>query len=151
MKRLPTKTSEMEGKKPKPGFVGNLTTGVVPVSAILSGGGRLQSVSAGVAKSADTSVSKRTTDAVYLYMEGHALRAGFEIPVPQLVDVAGVTPIPANRLDRGEGFTCSVLSNVGVPLYGAKWRMRFVLPELPKEVPVPPNPIRGGTVTTTYS
>jgi hypothetical protein len=109
-------------------------------SELLKGGGRLES---GIPETANTHAQKRVSDTIYLLMEGRALRAGYEIPVPQIVEIGGIKPIPCNRLDRGEGFAQEIIGNVGVPLYAAQWRIRLLLPELPKSIPTPPNPLYG--------
>jgi hypothetical protein len=77
----------------------------------------------------------------YVYLRGRAARAGFPVPIPLIRDVAGVKPVPACRLDRGEGFGQGVYKGVGVPLYTGSWNLRYYLPEVPRHLPVPPNPI----------
>jgi hypothetical protein len=80
-----------------------------------------------------------------LYLVGKAVRAGFPVPVPRLVYVNGVKPIPANRLDRGEGYSQGVKFAAGdTPVFTSRWKLRFVLPSLPSgTLPIPPNPILG--------
>jgi hypothetical protein len=91
------------------------------------------------------SVEQRAAPLVVIYLNGWALRACHPIPVPQLTSVNGVKPRAANRLDRGEKFYGPVVvANYGVPVLYARWRLRYVLPEVPAGgVPVPPNPLLG--------
>lgn len=91
-------------------------------------------------------VQRRVAPLAVVYLCGHALRAGHPIPMPALTLLNGVRPAPANRLDRGEGFFGpAVVGNCGVPIYGARWRLRYVLPEVPAGgIPTPPNPLLGG-------
>lgn len=89
-------------------------------------------------------VQERAAPTCYVYMYGQALRAGFPIPCPELVDVEGVVPRKDNRLDRGEGFTCGVVGNAAVPVFGAKWNLRYFLDRIPaKPITPPANPLLG--------
>lgn len=92
---------------------------------------------------AETVVQQRTAPTIVIFLEGSAVRVGYPIPMPTLTNVGGVTPIPANRLDMGEGFTQSIIGSVnGIPIFGARWRLRFVLPEMPQGWVLPPfNPL----------
>lgn len=90
-------------------------------------------------------VQQRAAPTCYIFMTGHALRVGFPIPCPELLDVEGVKPVKDNRLDMGEGFTCAIVGNAAVPIYGAKWNLRYFLPKVPKAPITPPaNPMYGG-------
>jgi len=81
---------------------------------------------------------------VVLYMTGEALRLNFPIACPELMDAGGVTPEPANRTNKGEGFWTGVVGNAGWPVVGAQWNLRYILPEMPKgKVELPPNPLEG--------
>jgi hypothetical protein len=88
-------------------------------------------------------VTRRVAPTQVVYLVGKAARSGFPIPRPNLDDVGGVKPVPANRLDRGEGFTQRVMYGAGTsPIYLARWRLRYSLPTPPKRpVAVPPNPV----------
>lgn len=81
---------------------------------------------------------------VVVYMTGFAVRAGVEIPCPELKEVEGETPVPANRRDKGEGFVTGCVGNAGVPIFGARWRLRYTLKRIPTgPIPAPPNPLLG--------
>lgn len=88
---------------------------------------------------------QRAAPTCYVTMTGHAMRVGFPIPCPELTDVEGVKPVKDNRLDMGEGFVCAIVGNAAVPVYGAKWNLRYFLPTIPKAAITPPaNPLYGG-------
>ena len=87
-------------------------------------------------------VQRRVAPFCYVYLRGRATRAGFQIPIPSLLDIDGVTPVPANRLDAGEGYTQTVAFDAGgSPLYNARWNLRYFLPTTPTKMPTPPNPL----------
>lgn len=95
-----------------------------------------------------TPVQKRTRAACYVYMTGEAVRIGQPIPCPTLLKVEDIEPTEANRLDKGEGFVTAQTGTVGmsgdVPVYVAKWNLRYFLPETPnKPIAPPPNPLGG--------
>jgi hypothetical protein len=92
-----------------------------------------------------TFVQQRTQPIVYVTLHGYAVRAGFQIPIPQLLTVGGLTATPCGRADRGEGFEQTAIGNVTVPLYVAKWKLRYVLtPGIPNgSFVVPSNPLLG--------
>lgn len=85
---------------------------------------------------------RRVAPICYLYMRGYAIRAGYPIDPPRLLDVNGVEPIPACRLDRGEGFGRSIRANGGVPIHLTRWNVRYWLPRIPETpMPIPSNPM----------
>ena len=85
---------------------------------------------------------RRVRPLVYLYLVGRAARAGYPVDVPRLTDVDGVPATPANRLDRGEGFTQAAGFLAGqVVIHAARWRLRYALPQTPKSIPTPANPL----------
>lgn len=88
---------------------------------------------------------KRGQPVVYCYLVGRCLRAAYAVTRPKIDTFNGVTPLPANRADRGEGFRTACVGNAGVPLYAATWRLRYALPTVPPGgAPVPRNPLYGG-------
>ncbi len=115
-----------------------------PATDVVAGDGSSasQSSSAG-----GTFVQQRTLPVVYVFLTGSALRIGYPVPVPTLSDVNGAPLVVANRTDRGEGFAQKIVSSSGfsgVPVYGAWWRIRYVLPVPPSvtlALAVPPNPV----------
>ncbi|HJZ58881.1 MAG TPA: hypothetical protein VKE74_28315 [Gemmataceae bacterium] len=111
----------------------------------------LQLGSGKVQKDAGTvSAYRRTRPVVYVTMEGAAVRAGYPVPRPDLLDVAGIRLVPANR-EGSECFEHQLIGNAGVPLYGARWRLRYLVPDDDEDggktalgpIDVPPNSIDG--------
>ena len=74
---------------------------------------------------------QRRKQSAYIIYEGNALRLGFPVPIPTLLKWGNVKLVPANRKDRDEGFTTSVVGNAGYAIFAAKWKLRFFVPELP--------------------
>jgi hypothetical protein len=96
-----------------------------------------------------TFVQRRAVGMPVVYLCGEAIRALYPVPAPQLTKVTGkggkeLKPEPANRTDIGEGFSQGVIGNMGGPVWGAKWRLRYYLPENPEGGILPPvNPMDG--------
>ena len=68
-------------------------------------------------------------------MVGRAIRAGHQIPVPKLVNVGTQTPIELRNV-----FMQYEIDNFfGVPVYGARWSIDYLLPEAPGLVAVIPD------------
>lgn len=107
-----------------------------------TGKGDFEHVGGEPAKKADEpNNTTRTGPTIYVYMTGHAMRAGFAIPCPELTKIDGVTVRLANRLDKGEGFSTGIFKQTSVPIVGAKWNLRYELSSMPKNgIPVPPDP-----------
>jgi hypothetical protein len=91
---------------------------------------------------AQTFVQQRNSPIIVVNLVGKALRAGFPIPIPELISFGDATLQLVTRLDHGEGFKTGIIGNTDVPIYGAGWRLRYVVTgELPTNaIPVPPNP-----------
>lgn len=104
------------------------------------GGGRLENNPNGANTA---SVGRRVRSAAYIYLRGRAARHGYPIPIPKLTDLNGMAPVPANRLDRGEGFGQGIKYGAGkTGIYQARWNLRYALPGVPdKPLPTPPNPM----------
>lgn len=94
-------------------------------------------------------VQRRVNPSCTVYLVGRAMRVAYPIPCPRLeeIDDGGgekIIPVLANRKDKGEGFVMGAIWNAIQPIYGAKWRLRYVLPKTPKgPIPPPPNPMLG--------
>lgn len=93
----------------------------------------------------DKDTLRRTEPIIYVYLRGSAVRAGYEIEPPRLIEVGGVKCIPAKRIDHGEGFAKGISYNGGQPLHTAQWNLRYWLPKQPAFVKVPPVPLEGQT------
>jgi hypothetical protein len=87
-----------------------------------------------------TTVQIRNTPSFRVILYGSAVRAGWGIVPPSLVSVGGVPAILANQ--EGDGFSQVQLESwLGVPLIGAKWRLRYLLPGVPTgPIPIPDGP-----------
>jgi len=84
--------------------------------------------------------------AVYLLVEGYAARAGWLIDQPYVVSSGGVPVVRADR-EGIEFFRQACIANYGgVPVAGAVWKQRYILPTLPNQgFTVPTNPLLGVT------
>lgn len=143
----PAGNDALSGELATEEWVGTVTASASDFKATpgtLSGGGVLDAEIAPGQNPPSARVQRRTRPLVYVYLRGRAVRAGYEVPVPRLTDIDGQEPVPANRLDCGEGYTSSVVFAAGgVPLYKARWNLRYLLPAVPNRLPVPPNPLLG--------
>lgn len=77
-------------------------------------------------------VQNRGKPAVTVTIIGQAVRAGYSISPPEITRVGGVEAIPANRQGR-EFFEQGVVGNLIYPICVARWRLRYILPEVPKQ------------------
>jgi len=92
------------------------------------------------ANTLETTIQRRTSPTVYIYLVGKAVRACYPIPRPALTKIGKVEPVAANRLDRGEGFKQGLVANVGHPVYAANWRLRYAVPaDYAAKLPIPGN------------
>lgn len=66
-------------------------------------------------------------------MSGYAIRAGYPIPRPRVINVGGQTPV-----ERSAEYHCEDMgSSFGVPVYGAAWDVFYELPAPPSTVNPP--------------
>lgn len=86
---------------------------------------------------------RRVEPTVFVYLRGSAVRVGHPVEPPRLLTVGGVEAVPANRLDRGEGFGKRVSTGTTAPVHMARWNLRYWLPAMPAVIPTPPVPIEG--------
>lgn len=95
-------------------------------------------------------VTPRAEPVITLFLCGYAVRVGFLVPVPVLFLRDGRPLLPCNREDMGEGFSQWTIGNTGdgLPMVGAWWRLRYVVPDpvgLAAVDLVPFNPLFGDT------
>lgn len=76
----------------------------------------------------EAKVQTRAGANYYVWMTGYALRVCYPIVPPELRKVQNIDVTPANRSDRDEGFKTWIAGYVGHTLYGASWRLRYILP-----------------------
>lgn len=93
-------------------------------------------------------VQRRGRALTFVVMEGSAMRVGYPVPRPDLIEVGGVKPVPMNR-DGVEFFEHEMIGNMGFPVYAAKWRFRYLVPDADGSkaaigpIEVLPNPLEG--------
>ncbi len=89
-------------------------------------------------------VETRTLPTIAIWLTGYAVRCGYPIAPPSVLEVAGVKVVPANR---GQiTFAQTTIANFGgVPCNMAMWRLRYLLPQFPenKDFALPANPYLG--------
>lgn len=94
---------------------------------------------------------RRARPQVFCYLRGKAARYGHPIPVPRLIRIGDLEAVPANRLDRGEGYAQGIKYAAGShPIYTLTFNLRYSLPDAPDSrvpLPVPPNPMLAGANT----
>lgn len=114
-----------------------------PVGPQVGGGLVAIAAAAAAARGGAESLQKRTEDSFRVVMEGHAIRAGFEIPPPVLLEVGGVPATPL--FEQGADYwTQKIVANWGMEIFGASWRFTYwVDGPLKKPIEVAPNPMLG--------
>lgn len=81
-------------------------------------------------------IVQRMASSTYRFLlRGWALRAGYQIPIPKLVSVAGVPAIPA---EYQHGFNDLVGNYSGIPLWFARWELWYYVVVPPYQDAVPP-------------
>lgn len=89
----------------------------------------------------DTVIQARTEPVYQIILFGNAVRAGWEITPPELVQIGDSVAVPANDPDKGDGIVSGVISNCGVPIYACQWQQRYTLTKKPSKVTSPLHPI----------
>lgn len=72
-----------------------------------------------------TFVQQRCSPELCVSIVGSALRAGYTIPVPELVQFAGLNPIYIGG--PSDFFTQSIVKNAGIPIVNAQWKLTYLL------------------------
>lgn len=86
----------------------------------------------------------RVGPSVWATLEGEAVRVLYEISPPLLTKFGGQDVVPANR-EGVEYFQTEVVANLTLPVVMARWRLRWLVPDVPRgPITSPPNPILGG-------
>ena len=90
---------------------------------------------------ANIDIEVRTLPTIAIRLVGRAIRAGYPVQSPTIISVGGLPAVPANRGQAVFAHTL-LMSAGGVPIYGAVWNQRFLLPGYPSgDWPVPSNPL----------
>lgn len=88
-------------------------------------------------------IPQRMATSTYRFvLKGYGLRAGYQIPVPALQSVAGVTPIPdAFQWSSGN----VIVGNLGgIPVYRCSWELHYFVTAPPKSQQLPPPNVADG-------
>lgn len=119
-----------------PNLNGNVPVNPVPF-ANQTTGGKLVSNIATTPDMVDT-IQYRATPSYRVWIVGEAYRAGYKVPIPQLVNVGGVVVNP--RWQRAEEWAAANWS--GIPIYGCNFSLEYLLDQPPDgaSVQVPGNP-----------
>ena len=92
------------------------------------------------AKGGETFVHHRGRPQLYVTISGQALRGGWQIPVPELVEVNGTRPV----LVGTPVFRTGITAHCQVPIVYADWSLTYLCTDdggIPsRAIPVPPNP-----------
>lgn len=81
-------------------------------------------------------VLQRMATSTYRFvLRGHGLRAAYQIPIPGLVSVAGVSATPA---ERQWAYNRIVGNLAGIPLWFAEWELWYYVALPPEKDQVPP-------------
>lgn len=80
-------------------------------------------------------VQKMATSSYRFLLRGWAVRAGYQVPIPKLVSVAGVRAIP---LARQWGVNEVVANCCGVPVFLAQWELWYGVTLPPSKNVLPP-------------
>jgi len=91
------------------------------------------------AKGAKAAFQQSRVPQVYVTLIGQIVRVCYEPAAPQLQRVGGLAAIPMNRVGH-EYFSFGMIGNYGVPIYGAVFRQRFALADLPASFGPPNTP-----------
>lgn len=92
--------------------------------------------------SSNSSTFRRAKPSCVVYLRGFALRVGYPIDPPELLEVGGIVPVEASRPDCGEEFMTGSRASVVHTIYFAAWNLRYILPEVPTGPLRPPvNPL----------
>jgi len=87
-------------------------------------------------------IQRMATSTYRFVLRGHALRVGWQIPIPSLVAVGEITPVPV----WPQRATNVIVGNFcGIPIFHAVWELHYIVQQTPSSgsqagVPVPYNP-----------
>lgn len=140
VKTLPTQPIRTGGHFRSPGSGWDLSAGGAPLSGNFDPSPYPPAAAALDASRGDLTVQQRTSATLFVAVTGFALRAGWTIPVPTLSRINGVRPALVEDPDGGPvGFEQGVVRDVGlgIPVYGARFRMVYACPEVPSR-PIEP-------------
>mgnify|MGYP001614523865 CR=1 FL=1 len=80
-------------------------------------------------------VQKMATSQYTFVLKGHGLRAGYQIPIPSIKKIAGVSPTPLRQWVS----TPEIVANMGgIPLFFAQWELWYMVTLPPTSDQTPP-------------
>lgn len=88
-------------------------------------------------KEEEVKFQRRGEPFMEVWLTGRILRVCYGIPEPKLRSIGGMEAIPANRSGT-EYWIITTVSNIGVPVYAAMFRRRYILRRPPKGGVRPP-------------
>jgi hypothetical protein len=95
----------------------------------------------GIVAGVVSAVQQRVPDRFKVVMEGHALRVGFLIPPPTLLEIGGVKAVAMFDRDHDYFVPNVLVRDVGgLPMYASKWRLTFQPESFPIKTPIEPLP-----------
>ncbi len=84
-----------------------------------------------------TDIAQRMATSTYRFaLKGYGLRVGYQVPVPALKAVAGITPVP-DALQWSSG-NILVGNYGGIPVYLCEWELHYFVTAPPKAQQLPP-------------
>lgn len=85
-------------------------------------------------------VVQRMANSVYRFcLKGRAYRAGYQIPIPSLLSIAGVPAIPDDDPTNQKATNVIVANNSGVPIWHAVWELWYTVVVPPEAAQDPPD------------
>ncbi len=84
-------------------------------------------------------IQRMSTSTYYFILTGYGLRVGYQIPIPGLKSVGGITAVP---FGSQRAYNKIIGNMSGIPLWAAAWRIAYMLASCPQSgsiTPVPPN------------
>lgn len=87
-------------------------------------------------------IQQMATSTYRFVLRGEAWRAGYQVPIPNLVSIAGVACVPTNPHNAGNWIKGNLLG--GIPLWYAAWELHYIIASPPRGKPgqkfAPQNP-----------
>jgi hypothetical protein len=103
----------------------------------LNATGGVNTVSAGGYKDF---VQRMATSTYTFRLRGYGLRAGYQIPIPGLVSVAGVTAYPT---ENQHAYNMVASNWSGIPVFFARWDLEYTVSKPPTDQLTPPPNVAG--------
>lgn len=92
-------------------------------------------------------IQQSSTSTCYVWLKGHAKRAGFAIPKPQITSIGGQSPVLIYDYFKNK----QTANALGVPIFGAEWALKYAVPGIPSVLTAVANPAEGITLNNGYT